>query len=165
LKARRKASYSPLETLSCLIERAISRGQARAIAAISSSRILQGHADGTTAYDAAIVYVWDNNRCYYWLSTARIPSADNSYANPHPDATKLLALRAMEDAQAMNLIFDTDGVTTPGSENLYRNMFGLRDEEYRDVFQRATILEKLHQKCRRRFKSIFVKPNGPAARW
>ena len=69
----------------------------------------------------------------------------------------------MEDAQAMNLIFDTDGVTTRGSENLYRNMFGLRDEEYRDVFQRATILEKLHQKCRRHFKSMFAKPNGSAA--
>jgi hypothetical protein len=163
LKARGKTSYSPLGTLSCLIEEAISRGQARAIAAIPSSRIPHGHADGTTAYDAAIVYVWDTNRCYYWLSTSRMPFADNSYTKPHPDATKLLALRAMEDAQAMNLIFDTDGVTTRGSENLYRNMFGLRDEEYRDVFQRATILEKLHQKCRRHFKSMFAKPNGSAA--
>jgi hypothetical protein len=163
LKARGKTSYSPLETLARLIEEAVSRGHARAIAAMPSSRILQGHADGTTAYDAAIVYVWDSYRCYYWLSTARAPFADYSCTKPHPDATKLLALRAMEDARAMNLIFDTDGVTTRGSENLYRNMFGLRDEEYRDVFQRATILEKLHQKCRRHFKSIFAKPNGSAS--
>jgi hypothetical protein len=157
LKDRRKLCYSPLDTLFNLIEEAMSRGQARAIAAVPSSRILQGHADGTIAYDAAIVYVWDANRCYYWLSTSRIAFADDSCTKPHPDGTKLLALRAMEDAQAMNLIFDTDGVTTPGSENLYRNMFGLRDEEYRDVFQRATVLEKLHQKCRRLLKSIFAK--------
>jgi hypothetical protein len=57
----------------------------------------------------------------------------------------------MEDAQSMSLIFDTDVVTTPGSENLYRNMFGLRDEQFRDIFQRFTMLERFHQKCRRKF--------------
>ena len=162
LKARGKTSYAPLDTLQCLIEEAISRGQARAIAAMPTSRNLPEHAGRSAAYDAAIVYVWDNHRCYYWLSTPGVPSPDNN-TKPHPDATKLLAVRAMEDAQAMNLIFDTDGVTTPGSENLYRNMFGLREEQYRDVFQRATTLERLHEKCRRQFKSLFARPNGSAA--
>jgi hypothetical protein len=158
LNARGKTSYSPLETLTRLIEEAISRKQARAIAAMPSSLNLSGSAGGSLSYDAAIVYVWDSHRCYYWLSTARIPSADNSKTRPHPDATKLLALKAMEDAQSMSLTFDTDGVTTPGSENLYRNMFGLRDEQYRDIFQRSTMLERLHQKCRRKFKSNLQNP-------
>ena len=109
-----------------LIEEAISRGQARAIAARPNSRSQSVDHGRSSPYDAAIVYVWDNERCYYWLSTYRIASADNSNAKPHPDATKLLAVKAMEDAQAMNLIFDADGVTTPGAENLYRNIFGLR---------------------------------------
>jgi hypothetical protein len=163
LKARGKTSYSPLDTLTCLIEEAISRGQARAIAARQSSRSLPGYVGRSAPYDAAIVYVWDNNRCYYWLSTSAIPSADNSYTKPHPDATKLLAVRAMEDAQAMNLIFDADGVTTPGTENLYRNMLGLREEQYRDVFQRATIMERIHQKCRLQFKSLFASAKGSPA--
>jgi len=163
LKARGKTSYSPLGTLTCLIEEAISRRQARAIAAIPSSRIMPGDSCIPATYDAAIVYVWDSKRCYYWLSTPRIPSANGSNAKPHPDATKLLAVRAMEDAQAMNLVFDTDGVTTPGSEILYRTMLGLREEQYRDVFKRTTIWERLHQKSRRQFRSMFAKSNDSTA--
>lgn len=159
LKARGKTSYAPLDTLTWLIEEAISRGQARAIAARPCSLNLRGYSGRSAPYDAAIVYVWDNNRCYYWLSTLGLPSADNSHTKPHPDAIKLLAVRAMEDAQAMNLVFDADGVTTSGTENLYRNMFGLREEQCRDVFYRATMLESLHQRCRQQFKSIFAKPN------
>ena len=160
LNAKRKRSYSPLSTLELLIEEATSRGQARAIAAKPNYRS-QSVADGPSApYDAAIVYVWDHERCYYWLSTCRIRSADNSDAKPHPDAIKLLAVKAMEDAQAMNLIFDADGVTAPGTENLYRNMLGLRQEHHRDVFQRATLMEqslqnmrRFRQKLRQQFKA------------
>ena len=121
--------------MTVLIEEAVSRGHARAIAAMPYSRSQSVDHGRSSHYDAAIAYVWDNDRCYYWLSTHRIASADNPDAKPHPDATKLLAVRAMEDAQAMNLIFDTDGVATPGADNLYRNMFGLSNEERRDVFQ------------------------------
>lgn len=105
-------------------------------------------------YGAAIAYVWDRNRCYYWLSTHRVPSARNSYTKTHPDATKLLALRAMEHAQEMNLIFDSHGVTTPGTENLYRNVFGMRLEQRREIFWRATALERLHQRLREKFKPM-----------
>jgi hypothetical protein len=163
LKARGKTSYSPLDTLTCLIEECVTRRQARAIAAISSSQALPGNTGIPATYDAAIVYVWDDKRCYYWLSTPRMSSASGPIAKPHPDATKLLAVRAMEDAQAMNLVFDTDGVTTPGSEILYRTMLGLREEQYRDIFERTTIWERLHQKGRRQFKSMFTKLNNSAA--
>ena len=159
LKASKKKSYSPLDAMTFLIEEAVSRGQARAIAARPHSPIQSVDHHRSSPYDAAIVYVWDNDRCYYWLSTHRIASADNSNARPHPDATKLLAVRAMEDAQAMNLIFDADGVVTPGAENLYRNMFGLSKEQRRDIFQRETILERFYQRYRQQFKAAIV-PEG-----
>jgi hypothetical protein len=147
LKARKKKSYSPLDTLTSLIERAISRGQARAVAARPLSPSESVVNSQSSSYDAAIVYVWDNERCYYWLSTNRLASRYDS--KPHPDATKLLAVRAMEDAQAMNLIFDVDGVTTPGADNFYRNMFGLSNEQLRDVFKRQTMLERFSDTLRR----------------
>ena len=161
LKASKKRSYSPLETMTLLIEEAFSRGQGRAIAASSRSRS-QSDDGRSSPYDAAIVYVWDNDRCYYWLSTHRIASANNSDAKPHPDATKLLAVRAMEDAQAMNLIFDADGAATPGADNFYRNMFGLTKEQRRDLFQRETILERFYQRYRQQFKAVSsISKRGP----
>ena len=159
LKASKKRSYSPFDTMTLLIEEAVSRGQARAIAARPHSRSQSVDLGRSSPYDAAIVYIWDNDRCYYWLSTYRIASADNPNAKPHHDATKLLAVRAMEDAQAMNLIFDADGVATPGAENLYRNMFGLGKEQRRDVFQRETTFERFYQRYRQQFKAVIV-PEG-----
>jgi hypothetical protein len=156
LKAGKKKSYSPLDTMTFLIEEAVSRGQARAIAARPNSRSQSVDHGRSSPYDAAIVYAWDNDRCYYWLSTLRIAFADNSDAKPHPDATKLLVVRAMEAAQAMNLIFDVDGVTTPGAENFYRNMLGISREERRDVFDRETILERFYQRYRQQFKAVIA---------
>jgi hypothetical protein len=156
LKASKEKSYSPLDTMTFLIEEAVSRGQARAIAARSNSRSQSVDHGRSSPYDAAIVYVWDNDRCYYWLSTHRTASADNSNAKPHPDATKLLAVRAMEDAQAMNLTFDSDGVTSPGTENFYRNILGLSKQERRDVFDRETTLERFYQRFRQQFKAVIA---------
>jgi hypothetical protein len=156
LKASREKSYSPLDTMTFLIEEAVSRGQARAIAARPNSWSQSVDHGRSSPYDAAIVYVWDNDRCYYWLSTHRTASADNSNAKPHPDATKLLAVRAMEDAQAMNLTFDSDGVTSPGTENFYRNILGLSKQERRDVFDRETILERFYQRFRQQFKAVIA---------
>lgn len=153
LKASKKRSYSPFDTMTFLIEEAVSRGQARAIAARPHSRSQSVDHGRSSPYDAAIVYIWDNDRCYYWLSTHRTASANTSNAKPHPDATKLLAVRAMEDAQAMNLIFDADGVATPGADNFYRNIFGLSKEQHRDVFQRETMLERFHLRLQQQFKS------------
>ena len=148
LKARGKRSYSPLDTMTVLIDAAVARGQARVIAARQSY-------GGSAPYDAAIVYAWDNSRCYYWLSTRRIASPDSSNAKPHPDAIKLLVFKAMQDAQARNLVFDADGVVTPGAENLYRNILGLRLEQSRDIFQRATLLEGFRQKYRQQFNGLI----------
>ncbi|MGA9718225.1 MAG: hypothetical protein WBQ79_08080 [Acidobacteriaceae bacterium] len=156
LKASKKRSYSPLDAMTFLIEEAISRGHGRAIAARPTSGSQSVDHSQSSPYDAAIVYVWDNERCYYWLSTRRIASAGEVNAKPHPDATKLLAVKAMEDAQMMNLIFDADGVATPGAENFYRNMFGLSKEQRRDVFNRETLLERFYQRCRQQFKTAIA---------
>jgi hypothetical protein len=153
LRARGRKSHSPLDPLLQLIEEATLRGNARAIAA---KPVRSGASGNEMLYDAAIVYAWDRERCYYWLSTNRSHAAGSADPRPHPDAIKLLAVRAMEDAQAMNLTFDADGVTTPGSANLYRNMFGLREELRRDVYRRSTILHRIHQKYRPRIKSLIA---------
>jgi hypothetical protein len=157
LNAQGKRSYAPLDILMRLIEEAISRGQAHAIAAKPKSGNLADIRDGSAPYDAAIVYVWDGERCYYYLSTRRIAHEGDTAAKPHPDALKFLAVKAMEDAQAMNLIFDADGVTTPGTENFYRNMFGLREEQRRDVYERVTVLERLRMKCRQQFRAMLAR--------
>ena len=53
------------------------------------------------------------------------------------------------------LIFDADGVVSPGADNFYRNILGLRKEHRRDVFQRVNSLELLYEKCRRKFRTII----------
>lgn len=157
LKAKAKTSYAPLEIVTRLTDEAVRRGQARAIAARPKTSSAKSSDSGFALYDAAIVYIWDPSRCYYWMSTRRPPSSENRYPKPHPDAIKFLAMHAMQHAQEMKLIFDVDGVTTPGSENLYRNMFGLRKEERRDVFQRITALERFVRKIVRKSKRWLPK--------
>lgn len=154
LKARKMKSYAPLDIVTRLIEEAVSRGQARAIAAKSKHTPTDDGAS-SVPYDAAVVYVWDHARCYYWMSTYRSSAVADSYPAPHPDAIKLLAVKVMEHAQGMKLIFDVDGVTTPGTQTLYRNMFGLKSEERRDVFVRRATLERLRQKYRPLIKTLI----------
>ena len=60
--------------------------------------------------DAAIACAWDRKRYYYWMSTRRRQGS-------HPDAIKLLILHAMAHARSLGLIFDTDGCSTPGSQD------------------------------------------------
>jgi hypothetical protein len=157
LKVRGKRSYAPLDTLPHLIEEAMTRGCARAIAAKPNAWNGLTVDGDRLPFDAAIVYLWDSSRCYYWLSTHRVAFGEDPAVRPHPDAVKLLAFHAMEHAQAMNLIFDADGVVTLGADNLYRNIFGLRTQQRRDVFQRVSAFERLYQKSRR----AFVRRNNP----
>jgi hypothetical protein len=157
LKAKTKTSYAPLEIVTPLIDEAVRRGQARAIAARPKHSSAIANDSGFALYDAAIVYVWDQSHCYYWMSTHRPHSSENSCPKPNPDAIKFLAMHAMQHAQEMKLIFDADGVITPGAENLYRNMFGLRKEERRDVFQRMTALERLVRNVVRKSKRWLPK--------
>jgi len=151
LKTKGETSYAPLAMLPHLIEEAMRQGCARAIAA--KPNYLDGSARHGThlGYDAAIVYLWDSCRCYYWLSTRRTALDSEGLPKPHPDAVKFLVLKAMEHARAMNLVFDADGVATPGADHLYRNILGLRKEERRDVFQRVHTLERLYRKSRQGF--------------
>jgi hypothetical protein len=153
LKMSGKRAYAPLDILRPMIEEAITRGCARAIAATPNldSNL---YADSESVdYDAAIVYLWDDHRCFYWLSTHRVAAEGDQKPRPQPDAVKLLAVQAMEHAQAMNLIFDADGVVTPGADHLYRNILGVENQERRDVFKRSNVLDRLYQKYRKELSS------------
>lgn len=152
LKAMGKYSYAPLNMLTPLIQQAVDCGCGRIIAARQSPPGICNEDQTVMPYDAAIVYIWDDRRCYYWLSTHRAASDADEKCKPHPDAVKLLLVTAMEHAQSLNLVFDADGVVTPGADHLYRNILGLRIEERRDVFRRVSSVERIYQ--RSRFKLI-----------
>ena len=155
LKAKGRVSYAPPEILKNLAQAAMARGCARAIAA--RSRACDAAQNGLSVpcpYDAAIVYVWDATRCYYWLSTHRVACGDDSIPKPHPDAIKLLVLQAVQHAQAMGLIFDADGVATPGADHLYHHILGLRKELRRDVFERINVFDRLYRRCSKGLRRI-----------
>jgi hypothetical protein len=145
LKARGKESYAPLGMLPHILSEALMRGCGRVIAAKPNALASEGR---SLPYDAAIAYIWDDRRCYYWLSTHRSVSEGDAGNKPHPDAVKLLMVNAMEHAQSMNLIFDADGVVSAGADHLYRSILGLRMEERRDVFRRASTLGRIYEKSR-----------------
>ena len=111
LRVRGKRSYAPPNMLVDLIEQSVERGCGRVIAAIRNPEDACSP-DESPRCDAAIVYIWDQRRCYYWLSTHRASSGKDARHRPHPDAVKLLMISAMDHAQAMDLTFDADGVIT-----------------------------------------------------
>jgi len=151
LRARGKQSYAPLNMLMPLIQQALDRGCARVVAAKQNPDDASVEGSSPMLCDAAIVYIWDDRRCYYWLSTHRVASENDGKRVPHPDAIKLLMVNAMEHAQAMNLTFDADGVVTPGADHLYRKILGLKIEERRDIFRRINTTERIYQSSRLRF--------------
>jgi hypothetical protein len=136
LNAARKKSYFSLEVAKELITASISsdRPQARIIAA---SRKRHERISEQPAIDAAICIVWDNDRCYYWLSTRRKDS--------YPDAIKLLIVTAMMHARRLGLVFDADGVNTPGTQRLFKKIFRMPIEETRYIFIRTSRLFKLYE--------------------
>jgi len=92
--------------------------------------------------DAAIACAWDERRYYYWMSTRRRHSENSPHDQSHSDAIKLLIVSAMEHARSLGLIFDTDGCSTPGTRKLYKEILRIPNEEFRDVFERVTRLQK-----------------------
>ncbi|MBS1806398.1 MAG: hypothetical protein JST28_23890 [Acidobacteria bacterium] len=150
LMAQGKRSYAPLNMLMPLIQQALDRGCARVLAAKQNPEDVSDDSSSSALCDAAIVYIWDDRRCFYWLSTYRVASENGLERAPHPDAVKLLMITAMEHAQAMNLIFDADGVATPGADHLYRKILGLKIEERRDVFRRINTTERIYQNSKLR---------------
>ena len=85
---------------------ALQRGAGRIVAA----------RDGKGRMAAAIFYVWDARAAYYLLST-RSDNAANS-------AVSLLLWHAIQDIVERGLIFDFDGVATPGSRLFYTGFGG-----------------------------------------
>lgn len=90
--------------------------------------------------DAAIACAWDSMRYYYWMSSRRRRGDNSPHDPPHPDAIKLLIVTAMAHARDLGLIFDADGCSTPGHMTLYRDVLGIPNEEFRDVYERLTRL-------------------------
>ena len=78
--------------------------------------------DSTGVVEAAVFIVWDQRTAYYLLAT-RAPSSDNG-------AVSLLIWHAVRDAHARGLVFDFDGVGTPGSRIFFTGFGGLITPRY-----------------------------------
>jgi hypothetical protein len=80
----------------------------------------QGHVlavrDGGGAILGAIFVAWDH-KCAYYLLATRAPESDNGVMS-------LLVWQAIRDATARGLIFDFDGLGTPGSRLFYTGFGG-----------------------------------------
>ena len=143
-ESKKKCNFS-LKVARELIAISVARepSQARIIAA---TRKRPEHTFEQSAIDAAICLVWDDERCYYWLSTHRKKS--------HPDAVKLLIVEAMKHASKLGLIFDADDVSTPGSQRLFGTIFNMPNEERRYIFTYTSRLSRLYETQRANLDKI-----------
>ena len=100
------------------------------------------HADGSLvtvkAGDmvAAIACLFDSSRCYYWLTTRKKVLGFS-------DTIEALLLHAVQQAKARGVMFDADGVTGTGTDNLYRNLKFQHVAE-RNIFTRDDTHSLLH---------------------
>ena len=78
--------------------------------------------DDAGAVEAAVFIVWDHRTAYYLLAT-RAPKSDNG-------AISLLVWHAIRDAHARGLVFDFDGVGTPGSRLFFTGFGGVVTPRY-----------------------------------
>ncbi len=138
LKAAGKSSYSHLGTARDLIAAGCQRNppQVRVIAARQrSGRREDGSFDASSKddmLDAAIACAWDNERYYLWMITRR--GDGDPAGKAHPDAGKLLVVKAMEHARRLGLVFDAGG----GSGWFYEKILKLPDAEICDEYERTT---------------------------
>jgi hypothetical protein len=156
LEAQGRNSYAPLAIVKHLIAEGAERKQIRVTAARRRREQKDSTFTSNVPHDAAIACVWDKERYYYWMSTRRHHLSYSQQNPPHPDAIKLLAMNAMHHAQSLGLIFDADGVTTPGSNHLYKQIFGLKEEEARDVFTRSALPPRLCGRFRPAFRRVVA---------
>jgi hypothetical protein len=145
LKEAGKTSYSPLGIAHDLIAAGGERNppQVRAIAA-ARKRPEYGSLCANSEeviLDAAIACAWDNERYYLWRLTRRRDASLGG--KPHPDAVKLLVVKAMEHARSLGLIFDADGVGSAGSDRFYDKILKIPNMETRDIYERPTFLNGL----------------------
>jgi Acetyltransferase (GNAT) domain len=100
-------------------------------AALSRSRgqmmVAKAKVDG--ALHAATFYAWDSHSLYYLMSTRN--------ENGHSGAMAALVWHAIRDAAARKLVFDFDGLATPGSIMFYAGFGGSVQPRY--VATRMTI--------------------------
>jgi hypothetical protein len=145
LKVASKKSNFSLKVARELIDICIKRepSQARIIAA---SRKRPEPPSERRAVDAAICLVWDNECCYYWLSTR--------HKEAHPDAIKLLVAEAMNHASKLGLIFDADDANTSGSHRLFGTIFRMPNEDKRYVFTYTSRLSQLYEAHRCKIDKI-----------
>jgi hypothetical protein len=143
--ADNKKCYFPIETARGLITASLNRSppQARIIAA--HKKAAKRFCEQPTI-DAAICIVWDDKRCYYWLSSRHNES--------HPDAIKLLIATAMEHAKMLGLTFDADGANTPGAQRLFKTIFRMANEERRYVLTRTSRLSQLYESNRSKVDKV-----------
>jgi VanZ family protein len=147
LKEAGKTSHSPLGIAYDLIAAGGERNPPQ-VRAIAARKRLEGEAEGSPVanseeyiLDAAIACAWDNERYYLWMLTRRRGAGPGG--KPHPDAVKLLVVKAMEHARSLGLIFDADGVGSEGSSRFYDKILKIPNMEIRDVYERNTFLNGL----------------------
>jgi hypothetical protein len=142
-----KASNSPLYIVHDLIAAGGERDppQVRAIAARkrpereeNSSLVANLEED---ILEAAVACAWDSERYYLWRLTRRRDAGPGG--KPHPDAVKLLVVKAMKHARSLGLIFDSDGVGSAGSGEFYEKILKIPNMEIRDVYKRNTFPARL----------------------
>jgi hypothetical protein len=146
LRAAGLISYAPLNVARDLIAKG-QEGDAPQVRVIAARKRKEG-----SPYDAAVACTWDRERYYLWLSSRRVPSDYSSQDKPHPDAIKLLIIKATEHAQSLGRIFDVAGFATQGQKKLYREILKVPNKEFLDVFDRTAGLARLFVICRPKIK-------------
>jgi Acetyltransferase (GNAT) domain len=142
LAMRRRKPYAELSIARDILVEATRRGQARVIAARRRDSV---------QIDAAVACLWDNSRCYYWMTTRRPPvSAQKA---PHQGAIKLLLHTAIRHAHSKGLTFDFDGAPAPRLAQLYAAMGGTKSVRYK--VKRETICERFASLIRLPVKSAL----------
>jgi hypothetical protein len=137
LKEAALKSWAPLNIAHDLIVKG-REGDSSQVRVIAARKRKEG-----SPYDAAIACAWDKERYYLWMMTRRRLTGDNSHKKPHKDAMKILIIKATEHAQSLGLTFDVDGITTPGSYKLCKDILKFPNTEFRYIFNRASGLARV----------------------
>jgi hypothetical protein len=163
-------NFVPLDIARALIEEGQKRRQVQVFVA---RRRKKSESDANPSWDAAIACVWDDSRLYYWMSSRRRESPNNTADKPHEDAIKLLLITAMSYARSLGRIFDVDGLPVvngrpdQGKKNLYEKILKIPHEENRDVYSRPSRLfrayTQLREKLRGPVRKIVARFSTPAA--
>ncbi|RYY92357.1 MAG: GNAT family N-acetyltransferase, partial [Comamonadaceae bacterium] len=97
-----RESYFDLHHIDTLYEAARQRGQAA----------IRRSVDDAGQVAAAVFTVWDQHRAWYLMSTRDPAVSDNG-------AVSQLLWHCIRDAAARGLVFDFDGISSPGTARFY----------------------------------------------